>query len=187
MDVIAKAFDEINRADFVPLSYQNAADADVPLPIGYGQTISQPSTVRAMLEWLDPQSGDKILDVGSGSGWTTALLARAVGNKGFVYAVEIVPELVEMGRNNCEQVGIENAMFLQAGQEIVGLPEHAPYDRILVSASAAGIPSDLRQQLEVGGRLVIPVHNDILVLTKTSKSDWHTEIHPGYAFVPLVT
>jgi len=186
MDVIAKTFELIDRRDFVPLEYQDAADVDEPLPIGYGQTISQPSTVRSMLEWLSPQPGDKILDVGSGSGWTTALLARAVGDKGFVYAVEIIPELVEIGRSNCERVGIENAMFFQAG-EVVGLPEYAPYDRILVSASAMRIPNDLRQQLKVGGRLVVPVHNDILVITKTSKTDWRTEIHTGYVFVPLVT
>lgn len=130
-----------------------AADADVPLPIGCGQTISQPSTVQLMLEWLGPRAGEKILDVGSG--WTTALLAHAVGSKGRVYAVEIVPELVEMERDNCARAGMRNASFFQAGDRI-GLPEHATYDRILVSASAERVPNDLRRQLKVAGRLAAP-------------------------------
>lgn len=186
MGAIDEAFEVIKRRDFVPLEYRDVSDADVPLPIGYGQTISQPSTVRAMLTWLDPQLGDRALDVGSGSGWTTALLAQVVGSRGFVYAVELIPELVTVGCNNCERAGIENALFFQAS-DLVGLPEYAPYDRILVSASAASVPDDLRRQLKTGGRLVVPVQDDIVVLTKTSETDWRTETHTGYVFVPLIT
>lgn len=185
MDSIDKAFKAIGRSNFVLPGYQAAAFADVPLPIGYGQTISQPTTVRMMLEWLDPKPGQKILDVGSGSGWATALLAYLVGLTGHIYAVEKIPELVEFGRENCKRQGIKNASFAQAG-ETYGLTKYAPYDRILVSASGTSIPNELQEQLKEGGKLIIPVRNDILELTKISKNKWDAKLHPGFVFVPLV-
>ncbi len=135
MDRVQEALRMVSRADFVVPQFREQADVDAPLPIGFGQTISQPTTVRLMVSWLDPMPGDVVLDVGSGSGWTTALLAHIVGPQGTVYAVERIPELVTFGRDNCRRLGFENALFFQAGQEY-GLREHAPYSRILVSASA---------------------------------------------------
>lgn len=184
-DHIADAFHSIDRADFVPKELKGQAAQDTPLPIGFRQTISQPSTVRRMLKWLDPQPGEKILDIGSGSGWTTALLSKIVGEKGSVFAVEKIPKLREFGKSNCAKVGIENADFFQAGSEY-GLPKHSPYDRILVSAAAQKLPSELLDQLKIGGKLVIPVQNDILEITKTSENEYETEVHGGYIFVPLV-
>ena len=90
-----------------------------PLPIGFGQTISQPTTVKFMLSWLDAMPGDEVLDIGSGSGWTSALLADIVGPQGIVYAVERIPELVKFGRDNCRRLGIENVFFFQAGKSTV--------------------------------------------------------------------
>lgn len=185
MDAIEKAFNIIHRQDFVPESLRGQADVDTPLPIGFGQTISQPYTVRLMLEWLDAQASEKILDVGSGSGWTSALLSQIVGPKGKIFAVELIPELVKFGRNNCKKAGVKNVEFFQASQEY-GLPNHSPYDRILVSASAKNLPKELLTQLKIGGKLIIPVQNDILEITKKSKSDFETIIHPGFVFVPLV-
>lgn len=175
----------VDRANFVPKDLRGSADIDAPLPIGYGQTNSQPYTVRLMLRWLDPQPGDKVLDVGSGSGWTTALLAYLVGSKGWVYAVERVPELVEFGEENCQRTGVKNARFFTAGDEF-GLPKEAPFDRILVSASADELPPELVDQLKIGAKMVIPVQNDILEITKKSAGDLDIKRHPGFAFVPLL-
>lgn len=184
MDAISRAFQKVSRENFVLPETKDRVEYDMPLPIGFGQTISQPTTVRMMLEWLGTMKGDKVLDIGSGSGWTTALLSQIVGPKGRVYAVEIVPELVEFGRKNCERAGTKNAEFHSA-EETYGLPEFAPFDRILVSASAAQLPEELVRQLKKGGKLVVPVGNSILEITKEGKG-YKTEVHHGFVFVPLI-
>lgn len=185
MDNVEKAFNSFDRKDFVTESMKSRASADMPLPIGYGQTISQPSTVRLMLKWLDAHTGDKILDVGSGSGWTTALLSKIIGAKGKVFAVEIIPELVKFGRDNCFSAGVMNADFFESSKRY-GLPDKAPFDRILVSAAAKSLPHELIGQLKVGGKLVIPVKNNILEITKTSDNSHDIITHPGFIFVPLI-
>jgi protein-L-isoaspartate(D-aspartate) O-methyltransferase len=185
MDSIARAFAKYDRSNFVPLEIKSRTQADAPLPIGYGQTISQPTTVAMMLEWLDAQPGDKVLDIGSGSGWTTALLSDIVGLRGKIYAVELVPELVEFGRKNAEQAGAKNAEFHQAG-ESYGLPEYAPFNRILVSAAARNVPKELVDQLKPGGKLVIPVRNSIYEISKNQKGEIKDSEYPGFVFVPLI-
>lgn len=185
MSRINKAFRAIDRSNFLPDSAHGMADVDAPLPIGFGQTNSQPTTVNYMLEWLDPQPGDKMLDVGSGSGWTTALLAYLVRPSGLVYAVERVDELVEFGADNFERTSQRNARFFKAGKTL-GLPKHAPYDKILVSAAADELPAGLVAQLKLGGRMVIPIKNSVWVIDKVSNHDIETIEHPGFAFVPLV-
>lgn len=179
------AFNKIERKNFLPSYEVSNAHFDVPIPIGFGQTNSQPSTVYLMLEWLEPDLGDKVLDVGSGSGWTTALLACLVGNKGSVFGVERIKELVEFGRENCKRLDIRNAKFYLAGNEF-GLKKYAPYDRILVSASYDEIPKSLIYQLKIGGKMVIPVNNDILEITKLSDNSLDIITHPGFVFVPLI-
>ncbi len=183
-DKLAVAFKVAARENFVLPIMKDQAYLDQPLPINEFQTISQPSTVYMMLEWLDPKPGDRTLDVGSGSGWTTALLAHLVGQKGRVYAVERIPELVEFGHDNCVRLGVKNAEFYEAGENL-GLTQYAPYDRILVSASAPSLPESLVEQLKIGGKLVIPVKNDILEITRTSVDGHMTIKHPGFVFVPL--
>jgi len=185
MDAIDKAFKQVDRQNFVLTRDKELAYFDMPLRIGHGQTISQPTTVSRMLHWLDVKKGDKILDIGSGSGWTTALLANITGPEGHVYAVERVSELVEFGRKNCVKPNVKNAKFFQAGKKL-GLEKYAPYDRILVSASAKKFPKKLLEQLKTGGKLVIPVKNNILEITKTSKTKHKTITHSGYVFVPLL-
>lgn len=157
----------------------------MPLPIGFGQTNSQPSTVYQMLAWLQPEPGDKVLDVGSGSGWTTALLAWLVAPKGTVYATEIIPELFVFGKQNCARAGITNVRF-EPPRGAAGLPDHAPYDRILVSAAAKRAPDELVQQLAPEGILVIPVRDTIWVIEKNHDGTVTSMPHAGYAFVPLV-
>lgn len=185
MDKVDEAFKKVKRVDFLREDVRRQAYLNTPIPIGYGQTNSQPYTVHKMLEWLDVKPGQKILDVGSGSGWTTALLANIVGSTSKVYAVERIPNLVEFGRKNCDRAGIKNVQFFEADKAL-GLPGQAPFDRILVSASAAKLPEDLLSQLKIYGKLVIPVQDDILEITKITADKYDTKVHPGFAFVPLI-
>ena len=184
MDPLNKAFAQADRANFVLPEYESQAYYDHALPIGFGQTISQPTTVRLMLGWLEVEPGNKILDVGSGSGWSTALLSYLAGPKGKVYAVERIPELLEFGRENCRSAGIKNTHFYLAGKHY-GLPKYAPYDRILVSAEAQAVPKELMDQLKPGGKMVIPVGYDILEIEKPPGGKSDIKIHPGFVFVPL--
>lgn len=179
-----KAFAKYSRKYFLLERTKNSADIDAPIYIGYGQTNSQPTTVRNMLTWLDVKNGDNVLDVGSGSAWTTALLSYLVGKSGHVTAVEIVPELLEFGRHNCEKLKISNADFYLA-QHQLGYPPNAPYQKILVSAGAKSIPQELLDQLTPSGTMVIPVGQNIEVITKQSNGSIRKKTHYGYAFVPL--
>lgn len=180
-----RLFRAVPRRNFLPPETQNNADIDAPLPIGYGQTNSQPTTVAMMLDWLQVEPGDHLLDVGSGSGWTSALLAKLTGKKGQVTAVEIVPQLVEFGRENCERLEVANVTFYQAGEQY-GWPAQAPYDRILVSAAADKVPPELIQQLKPGGRMVIPIDDLIFVIDKDKNGELDRFIHRGFRFVPLI-
>lgn len=185
MKRVKQAFKSINRADFLPKYVRDEADYDIPIRIGYGQTNSQPTTVRRMLEWLDIQEGDHVLDVGAGSGWTSALLSHIVGKGGSVVATELVPELVKFGRENCKKVSAGNVKFYQASKQL-GRHEDAPYDRILVSAAADELPPELVDQLKPGGRMVIPIGNAIHVIDKNEDSLLRDTTHEGYIFVPLI-
>ena len=189
---IIDAFRVIKRVDFMPARNASHSDAGGPedlaelnqaIPIGYGQTISQPLTVAFMLEQLQPESGDKILDVGSGSGWTSALLGQIVGPKGKVIAIEAIPELKEFGEENNKW---GQALFI-LGDGSKGYEKEAPYDKILCSAAAQErVPDAWKKQLKVGGRIVAPVGSSIWLLIKKSETDFEATEHPGFAFVPLV-
>lgn len=157
---LIKAFHRHNRILFVPQELQSETYGHYPLSIGMGQTISQPTTVAIMLEILHPVAGDRVLDIGSGSGWTTALLACAVEPNGFVEGVERIPSLVEYGKKSLQKAGVTNASIEFANPSVLGKPGHL-YDRILVSASANDIPSLLLDQLKDGGTLVAPVGHSI--------------------------
>lgn len=181
---ILEAFIAVDRIDFIRSSSTRRAYADEPQSIGHGQTISQPYTVAFMLEKLQPRAGEKILDVGSGSGWTTALLAHIVGEKGSVLGLEIIPDLVEFGKNNLEKYSFPNAGIIQAG-DAPGM-EGERFDKILGSASARHTPPELVDQLGVGGVLVLPVRSSIYRIEKISEKKLDKKEYPGFAFVPLV-
>ncbi len=181
---IIEAFEAVDRADFVLEQYLYEAYEDHPLQIGFGLTISQPTTVAFMLELLQPTAGDKILDVGSGSGWTTALLAKIIGPRGIVFGVEIIPELVDFGRKNLQKYKFLNAKISQA-KNMLGLPKEAPFDKILVSAAADTLPEELVGQLKIGGRMVLPIKNSIWRIDKISATEISREEFPGFVFVPL--
>lgn len=185
---IIKAFRKIKREDFLTEEMKDAAEIDEAFPIGFGQTISQPKTVAFMLEKLQPGTGDKILDIGYGSGWTTALLAEIAGGKGKVIGVEIVPELAEFGKNNVSKYGFvkKGIVELVSDDGSKGYEKEAPYDRILASASAKEIPLAWKEQLKIGGVIVAPVKNSIWMLKKTGKDEFENREFPGFIFVPLV-
>ena len=183
---LKEAFESIDRADFILEDYKVEAYEDYPLPIGSGQTISQPTTVAFMLELLDPQKGEKILDVGSGSGWTTTLLSKMVGEKGNVLGVEIVPELVSFGKENIAKYNFKNSEIIQAS-DVLGVPEKSPFDKILVSAVGEEIPSKLVDQLKEGGILVAPVKDSVCTIEKKKDNETIVKEYPGFVFVPLIT
>lgn len=187
-DSIKEAFKTIKRGDFLPEEMKSLAELNEALPIGYNQTISQPLVVAFMLEQLQPKPGEKILDIGSGSGWTTALLAQIVGEKGRVIAVEIVPELKEFGEKNVAKYnfiekGIVKIFSVDASK---GYPKEEPFDRILASASSCGIPTAWKKQIKIGGKIVAPVGSSIWVILKKSENEFEEIEYPGFVFVPLV-
>ena len=182
---IIEAFRYIDKADFVLDPTISDIYEDYPLQIGYQQTISQPTTVAMMLEMLSPKEGDDILDIGSGSGWTTALLSFIAGDKGSVTGLERVDSLVKFGNNNLKKYGFQNSKIIQATDElgIVG----KEFDCILVSAAASEFPYSLVEQLKIGGKLVIPVKNSIYEITKKEDGEVEAVEHYGFRFVPLIT
>lgn len=182
---IINAFYKIDRNDFVPEEFSLEAYEDYPIPIGFGQTISQPTTVAFMLELLSPKAGDKILDVGFGSGWTTALLSQLVGDSGKVIATEVIPELHEIGKNNLAKYNLKNIEIVLTENE-VGYKKQAPYDKILVSASSAiGLPKVLADELKIHGRMIVPIANSIWQFDKLSNDELEGIEYPGFIFVPL--
>lgn len=206
--IIIDAFNKIDRKYFVPDELKEKAYLNAPLQIGYGQTISQPLTVAFMLELLQPKSGDKILEIGSGSGWQTALLAEMVSSdvvneqavnknrhsgalpdgNGKVFAVELIPELMAFGRKNVAKYDFvkKGVVEFHSFNAIKGFPEHAPFDKIISAASGDEIPPAWKEQLKIGGRLVAPIKGSIVMLEKKSETEFRAEEYPGFAFVPLV-
>jgi len=183
-DRVAEAFAATPREWFLPAGERRSAAYDGPLPIGHGQTNSQPTTVRAMLRLLDVQAGQKVLDVGCGSGWTTALLAHLTGPSGRVLGVELEPDLVDFGSDNLDQADVPWASIHEAAPGVLGLPDAAPYHRILVSAMASHLPDELVAQLHTGGVMVVPVNGTMLRVSCSMRGVSVTR-HGSYRFVPL--
>jgi len=181
---IVEAFRNIDRADFVADPLAEDIYEDYPLGIGYGQTISQPRTVAMMMEMLCAKEGDKILDIGSGSGWTSALLAYIAGESGSVIGVERIEELVKFSNANIQKYGFKNVKIVKAGCEL-GICDEK-FDRILVSAAAREFPYELASQLKIGGKIVIPVQSSVYEITKKENGELQSIEHYGFSFVPLI-
>ena len=173
------------RADYLPRAVRHAARLDRPLSIGDGVTNSQPSTVRTMVEMLDVRPGMRVLDVGSGSGWTTGILAHLVGPEGSVLGVELIGRLVLESDAVLRSAGLAQARVTQADPDVLGAPEEGPFDRILVSAEASEVPRELVDQLTDGGVMVAVVRDRLVTVTRHG-DDADVVLAPGrYRFVPL--
>jgi len=181
---VAAAMTAVPRSAYLRRPQRRFAAVDLALPIGHHQTCSQPSTVRSMLEQLDVRAGQHVLDVGAGSGWTTALLAWLVGPSGTVVGVELEAELARWGAGNVVAAGLPWARVEHAAPGRLGWPREAPYDRILVSAEPATLPQQLVDQLADGGRLVIPVRGTMTLVIRDGGETTATH-HGSYRFVPL--
>ena len=185
-DSVLKAFLAVPRELFVDRSYLDQSYADHPLPIGSGQTISQPTTVLLMLQLLNVLPEQRILEIGTGSGYNAALLAELAE---MVVTVERHVELAELACENLSRAGLEEVVVIK-GDGKQGYSKLAPYDRIIVTAAANRVPKNLKDQLSVGGLLVAPVgakHGcEMLLMRKTAQGNFQTSRHGLFSFVPLV-
>ena len=183
---VIEAMRTVPRHDFVDRYGLRAAYANRPLPIGHGQTISQPFIVALMTDLLEPQSGHRVLEIGTGSGYQAAVLSVLVDE---VYTIEIIPALADSAAERLKALGYGN-VFVKAGDGYYGWPEAAPFDGIIVTAVGPDIPADLLQQLKPGGHMVLPVGTqytaqNLTVVTKRSDGSYTAREVLPVAFVPL--
>jgi len=186
-DKVENAIRKTPRHVFVPEPLKNRAYENAPLPIMRKQTISQPSVVARMTEWLDLREGHKVLEIGSGSGWQSAILANLVG-RGEIFTVERHAKLANFAKKNLEHLGIKNVKTI-LGDGRLGLPEQSPFDRIIITAACKEIPDALLHQLALGGLLIAPVGESVqslILLKKTSEGIVEIKNQKGYVFVPLL-
>ena len=184
---VLEAMRAVPRENFVDEVFKKSAYEDSPLPIGEGQTISQPLIVALMIEAAEVGPGSRVLEVGAGSGYAAAVISR-IAEK--VYAIERHASLVEKARRRFQTLGYEN-IELTAGDGTLGWPERQPFDVIMVAAASPGVPEALKQQLAIGGRMVIPVGSQergqtLLKLTRNNKTTFEEKDLGGVMFVPLI-
>ncbi len=185
--LVLNAMRTVPREEFLPAHLRDDAYEDTPLPIGEGQTISQPYIVAFMVEALGLEGGETVLEIGAGSGYAAAILSRIASD---VYTVERIGELAQKAASRLEDLHYDNVHVLHA-DGTRGWPDHAPYDAIIVAAGGPEIPKSLKQQLKIGGRLVIPVGGDpraqeLIRVTRMSEDDYKTEDIADVRFVPLL-
>ncbi|PUA33533.1 MAG: protein-L-isoaspartate O-methyltransferase [Zestosphaera tikiterensis] len=187
---VIEAMKKVPREEFVLEAYRESAYLDEPLPIGYGQTISAPHMVALMTELLQPKRGDKVLEIGTGSGYQAAVLAEIVKPEGHVWSVERIAELAEFAKNNLRKTGYDKYVTVIVGDGSKGYEEQAPYDKIIVTAAAPTIPEPLLTQLKPGGRLLIPVGDLYMQILKIVDKDFEGRIkvrdNVPCVFVPLI-
>jgi protein-L-isoaspartate(D-aspartate) O-methyltransferase len=185
-DRVLQALREVERHQFVPERLWPEAYANHPLPIGHGQTISQPYIVALMTDLVDPDGNDTVLEVGTGSGYQAAVLARLVER---VYSIEIIEPLARQAKHRLQGLGYDN-VTTRLGDGYFGWQEHAPFDAIVVTAAASHVPPPLIEQLKPGGRMVIPVGGRfavqyLLLLEKSAAGEILTRQITAVRFVPL--
>ncbi|MBX3175705.1 MAG: protein-L-isoaspartate(D-aspartate) O-methyltransferase [Gemmatimonadaceae bacterium] len=183
---VLKAFDEVPRHEFVPTGLRHRAYEDSPLPIGQGQTISQPWVHAKYLELLGLSGKERVLEIGTGSGFQSALLSRLAGA---VFSIERIPALAELAREALRRCGIEH-VIQRVGDGTLGWPEYGPYDAILVGAASPAVPQPLLDQLAVGGQLLIPIGDrevqKLVRVRRTSDAEFEETTLDAMRFVPLI-
>jgi protein-L-isoaspartate(D-aspartate) O-methyltransferase len=182
---VLRAFSVVPRHVFLPAAVEHRAYEDAALPIGYGQTASQPSLQALFMDRLDLKPTDRVLEVGTGTGYQTAVLAQIVGH---VYSIDRIPELTTRARAALDSLGVANVALL-TGDGTVGWSRYSPYNAILVAAGAPEIPSALITQLAEGGRMLIPLGDRAqqqLTMVRKRAGQVETEVITGCAFVPLI-
>ncbi|PSF07998.1 protein-L-isoaspartate(D-aspartate) O-methyltransferase [Marinobacter halophilus] len=184
---VLEAMQRVPRDAFVPSHLANEAYEDYPLPIGSGQTISQPYIVALMAQLMALKGRERVLDIGTGSGYAAAVLATVALE---VFSIERIPELAEQARDNLDRAGFSQ-VHVRCGDGTLGWPEAAPFDAICVAAGAPAVPETLKQQLSIGGRLVIPVGPEhsvqrLVCITRRSDADFERQDYGGVRFVPLL-
>lgn len=184
---VLEAMERVPREQFIPEHLRFEAYEDHPVPIGQGQTISQPYIVALMAEALYLKGRERVLDIGTGSGYAAAVLASIALE---VFSIERIPELAAQARKNLDRTGFTQ-VHVKCGDGTLGWPEAAPFDGICVAAGAPAVPATLKQQLAVGGRLVIPVgaesgSQELLCITRVSDSEYAHESYGDVRFVPLL-
>lgn len=187
---VVEAMGAVRRHMFIPERQREDAYADHPLDIGEGQTISAPHMVGIMAEQLDLRRGQKVLEVGGGSGYHAAVTAHIVGPRGHVYSVERIASLAEMAKRNIGEAGYSAVVTVVVGDGSLGLLEHAPYDRIFVACAAPDVPAPLVEQLKEGGKMLVPVGaghfgQDLVLVEKKGGKVVRSDLG-GCVFVPLI-
>ena len=187
-DMELKSFKETRREDFVPKELKNSAYNDVPLPLMRGKTISQPTTVMIMTAALDLKPNEKVFEIGTGSGYQAAIIAKIVGQNGKVITTEVVPELVKFANDNFKRAGIKN-VFVYEEDGSKGMQSEAPFDKIIITAACKEFPKQLLAQLKIGGTIVGPVGNEheqeMVRGTKDAKGKLELEFLGPFLFTPM--
>lgn len=181
---VIRAMREIDRKQFVPDNVKKHAYEDGPLPIGEEQTISQPYIVAYMIETLELSSSDRVLEIGTGSGYNAAVMSRIAGE---VYSVEIISRLADLAEKNIESAGIDN-VFIRTADGYEGWKEKSPFDVIVLTAASNKVPPELQNQLRIGGKLILPLGRgvqDLVLLEKYSEEEFSKKRLVGVRFVPL--
>ncbi len=186
-ELVLDAMRRVPREEFLPPRQGLFAYDDGPLPIGEGQTISQPYIVAYMADGLDLHGGEKVLEIGTGSGYAAAVLAEIAAE---VYTVERISQLADMARQTLERLDYTN-VHVRCGDGTLGWPEESPFDGIIVSAGAPDVPDSLKHQLRIGARMVLPVgtgrsYQQLVLVTRVEETEWAVENMIGVRFVPLV-
>ncbi len=179
---ILNAFKKVPRENFVLQKYSAEAYFDEPLPIGYGQTISQPTTVAIMTSALEPDKGDKILEIGAGSGYQAAIISELIGDKGKLYTLERIKDLAKFAKQNLKSY--KNVSVIHA-DGTKGYAKTAPYNKIIVTAAASELPLQIFKQLKEKGTMVIPIEDHLFKITKQEGEPVMEDLGL-FAFVPLI-
>lgn len=190
-DLVEKAMKAVPREEFLPEEVKSQAYFDHPLPIGEGQTISAPHMVAIIAEKLDLQKGMKILEIGTGFGYNAAVIAEIVGEDGHVFSIERISSLAEIAIANLKRTGYDKNVTVIIGDGTLGLASEAPFARIYVTAGAPKIPETLKEQLEIEGKLIIPVgttnyNQELIMIEKIEEDQFKSKSLGGVAFVPLI-